>query len=143
MHRLILISALIIVVACSEIAPTTTPVPGRWYTAEQIEQGRGLYAMHCAVCHAADGSATAAWRTPDADGNYPPPPLNGTAHTWHHPLLLLDETIANGGAQFGGVMPGFAGVMDADERMATIAWFQSLWPDDIFLKWQEIDARSR
>lgn len=118
-------------------------VTGRWYSVEQVERGRGLYQAHCAVCHAADGSATAQWRKPGADGNYPPPPLNGTAHTWHHPLDLLSDTIANGGAQFGGVMPGFGAVLNEDDRLAVVAWFQSLWTDDIYGKWQEIDARNR
>ncbi len=70
------------------------------------------------TCHAADGSATVEWRTPDAAGNYPPPPLNGTAHTWHHPLEVLDSTIANGGIALGGVMPGFAAALDEEERMS-------------------------
>jgi mono/diheme cytochrome c family protein len=143
MHRLILISVVLLAAACSEPGPSAVPVDGRWYTADQVDQGRGLYALHCSVCHAADGSATADWRALDANGNYPPPPLNGTAHTWHHPLDLLDDTLANGGAQFGGVMPGFAGVMDGSERLATVAWFQSLWSDEIYRKWQEIDSRSR
>ncbi len=109
----------------------------------QVEIGAPLYQAHCAVCHAADGSATDEWRTPDALGNYPPPPLNGTAHTWHHPLAVLDDTIANGGIRFGGVMPGFAPVLSAEERLAIIAWFQSLWPDEIYARWAEIDQRSR
>lgn len=96
----------------------------------------------CAVCHAEDGSATSEWRTPDPAGNYPPPPLNGTAHTWHHPLDMLDHTIANGGMEYGGLMPGFAGTLDKSERLAIIAWFQSLWTDDIYARWSEINDRS-
>jgi len=134
---------LFLVAACSENAPDQENVPGRWYTVEQVESGAALYQMHCAACHAADGSATEEWRTPDADGNYPPPPLNGTAHTWHHPLEVLDNTIANGGIAFGGVMPGFADALSSDDRMAIIAWFQSLWPDDIYERWQAIDERSQ
>lgn len=143
MYRLFLISAVLLVAACAKSESPSLAVEGRWYTAGQVEQGRGLYTVHCAVCHAADGSATADWRKLDANGNYPPPPLNGTAHTWHHPLDLLDDTIANGGTQFGGVMPGFSAVMDRSERLAVVAWFQSLWTDDIYLKWQEINSRSR
>lgn len=143
MYRLFLVSAVLFVAACAESGSPPVPVEGRWYTAGQVEEGRGLYANHCAVCHAADGSATAEWRTLDANGNYPPPPLNGTAHTWHHPLDLLDDTIANGGVQFGGVMPGFSAVTDKSERLAIVAWFQNLWTDDIYRKWQEIDSRNR
>ena len=91
----------LLLAACSGDAPDEDPVRGRWYTATQVETGKSLYQMHCATCHAADGSATAQWRTPDAAGNYPPPPLNGTAHTWHHPLELLDITLADGGIALG------------------------------------------
>ena len=129
--------------ACSGSAPNQENVPGRWYTAAQLDSGETLYQSFCAACHAADGSATEEWRTPAADGNYPPPPLNGTAHTWHHPLEVLDNTIANGGIAFGGVMPGFADALSSDDRMAIIAWFQSLWPDDIYERWQAIDERSQ
>jgi mono/diheme cytochrome c family protein len=129
--------------ACSGNSPDQDTVPGRWYTASQAAAGESLYQLHCAACHAADGSATAEWRTPDANGQYPPPPLNGTAHTWHHPLEMLDTTIANGGLAFGGVMPGFSESLPRDERLAIIAWFQSLWSDDIYARWQAIDERSR
>ncbi len=132
---------LFLVAACSGNSPDQETVPGRWYTVAQVESGAALYQMHCAACHAADGSATAEWRTADADGNYPPPPLDGTAHTWHHPLEVLDNTIANGGIAFGGVMPGFADALSSDGRMAVIAWFQSLWPDDIYERWHSIDER--
>lgn len=138
--RLFLLAVLMQIVGC-EPAPET--VPGRWYTEAQVAAGEPLYQTYCAVCHAADGSATAEWRTPLPDGNYPPPPLNGTAHTWHHPLEVLDSTIANGGAEFGGVMPGFGAALDEADRMAIIAWFQSLWSDDIYARWEAIELRTR
>ncbi len=112
---------------CSGRGPDQATVPGRWYTEAQVESGESLYQSHCAVCHGADGSATADWRTLNPSGHYPPPPLNGSAHTWHHPLGVLKETIANGGIAFGGVMPGFADTLSRDDRLAVIAWFQSLW----------------
>ena len=117
------------------------PLAGRWYSAVQVSEGEALYQVHCAICHGADGSATSAWRTPDENGIYPPPPLDGSAHTWHHPLALLDKTIIDGGAAFGGVMPGFGNVLDSNERHAIIAWCQSLWSDELYSRWQAIDAR--
>lgn len=143
MRQIALIFSFVLLAACAETEEPKTPIAGRWYTEAQVERGRGLYLAHCAVCHAADGSATSDWRKPGPDGHYPPPPLNGSAHTWHHSLALLDDTIANGGEPFGGVMPGFAIVLDASERQAVIAWFQSLWPDEIYDRWLEIDSRDR
>ena len=133
---------LIMLLSLSACGDTQTPVEGRWYSEEQVAAGEPLYQTYCSVCHGADGSATAEWRTVDAAGNYPPPPLNGSAHTWHHPLEVLDATIVAGGAEFGGVMPGFGEVLDAEDRLAIIAWFQSLWSDDIYQRWREIDERS-
>ena len=93
------------------------------------------------MCHGVDGSATEDWRTVDANGNFPPPPLNGSAHTWHHPLEVLTDTIANGGAQYGGIMPGFSAVIDDEQSLAIVAYIQSWWSDDIYDRWAEIDGR--
>ena len=139
--RIVAAFLLLPLAACAE--PAADTVPGRWYTAGQVAAGAPLYQRYCAACHAVDGSATPDWRTPDDSGNYPPPPLDGTAHTWHHPLDVLTHTIAEGGAAFGGVMPGFAAVLDDDERLAVVAWVQSLWSDQIYRRWEEIDTRSR
>ena len=143
MRQIMSMFVFLVLVACAESEVPSAPIEGRWYTAAQVERGQGLYQVHCAVCHADDGSATPEWRTPGPGGHYPPPPLNGSAHTWHHPLELLNDTIANGGVQFGGIMPGFSAVLDDGERLAVIAWFQSLWPEDIYAKWHEIDSRDR
>ena len=118
-------------------------MPGRWYTQAQVDAGTSLYQVHCAACHAVDGSATADWRDLDTSGHYPPPPLDGTGHTWHHPLEVLDYTIATGGVALGGVMPGFAEALSIDDRLAIIAWIQSLWPDAVYARWVAIDERSR
>ncbi|MGI9203718.1 MAG: c-type cytochrome [Woeseiaceae bacterium] len=136
-----IITILILCGACSKVPQAEAPLPGRWYTASQVTAGEPLYQQYCATCHAADGSATSEWRTPDANGNYPPPPLNGSAHTWHHPLEVLDQTIVNGGVEFGGVMPGFGTVLAEADRLAIIAWFQSLWADDIYRRWWAIEQR--
>ena len=135
--------AVFMLAACGSAEPTAPTVPGRWYTPAQVDAGQSHYVTNCAICHGADGSATADWRTPDANGKYPPPPLNGTAHTWHHSLALLNYTIENGGAEFNGMMPGFGGVLDQNQRLSIIAYLQEWWPDDIYAKWEEINARGR
>ena len=75
------------------------------------------------------------WRKTLADGSYPPPPLNGTAHARHHPLSLLLRTIRKGGAQIGGKMPGFGKKLNEKEQLGSIAFFQSKWSDKTYQGW--------
>ena len=75
------------------------------------------------------------WRKPLADGSYPPPPLDGTAHAWHHPLKQLVKTIRDGGVVYGGKMPGFRSTLGLAEQLATIAYFQSYWDEEIYRRW--------
>jgi len=113
----------------------------RWYTGQQVEQGKTLYLAHCIACHNQQATGTTEWRRTGADGNYPPPPLNGTAHAWHHALSVLERSIAQGGVPNGGVMPGFAATLSQQEIRATIAYFQSFWPDEIYARWHAINNR--
>ncbi len=107
----------------------------RWYSDEQVLQGERLFRQNCASCHGQNAEATADWKKADANGNYPPPPLNGTAHAWHHDLDLLRRTVREGGAKLGGQMPAFEEVLDAGEIDNVIAYFQSKWPDDLYQRW--------
>lgn len=130
------------IAGCGTDEPIDSPVPGRWYTNEQVEQGRELYQTHCASCHGDRAQGLAAdWRKTDANGNYPPPPLNGSAHAWHHPLEVLETTIAEGGEPIGGVMPAFADSLDEQGIRATVAYFQNFWLGEIYAQWEEIDSR--
>ena len=77
-------------------------LPGKWYSASQLELGKEVYNQNCMVCHGDQGQGLADdWRKPLADGSYPPPPLNGSAHTWHHPISTLLRTINDGGIPIG------------------------------------------
>lgn len=112
----------------------------RWYTASQVAVGRGVFADNCAVCHGVEAQGTVAdWRARLADGKFPPPPLNGSAHAWHHPLSVLLQQIDNGGLDLGGSMPPFADVLDDDAKLAAIAYFQSFWSDEIYMQWNRMN----
>lgn len=140
--RLIYVAAVIGgLVGCDAQTPGSTTVNGRWYTAEQVDLGRSLFSTYCADCHGDSAEGTGDWRKADENGNYPPPPLNGTAHTWHHPMRILGQTIAAGGVPFGGAMPGFSEVLTNEEARAIISYFQNIWPDQIYARWQEINDR--
>lgn len=137
-----IIALLIALAGCDEFGSSVEQqVSGRWYTQSQVEQGQELFQMHCAVCHGAKAEGTVNWFKRDAEGNYPPPPLDGTAHAWHHPMPVLESVIAEGGVAFGGLMPGFANTLQEEEIRSAIAYFQSQWPEDIYQQWLDINGR--
>lgn len=115
----------------------------RWYFAEQAERGAIIFASHCAVCHGRQAESTPHWKTPTDSGHYPPPPLNGSAHAWHHPLSILGRTIYNGGAPVGGLMPPFKDKLSESDIIDVIAHFQSYWDQSIYERWLEIEMTSR
>jgi mono/diheme cytochrome c family protein len=122
-------------------AQVRQPDTGRWYTEQQVQKGARVFAVYCAACHGGRAQADENWRQRGPDGKFPPPPLNGTAHAWHHPLFELREIIRDGSDPQLGNMPGWREVLSDEEIDATIAWFQSLWPHEVYEAWREIDER--
>ena len=108
---------------------------GRWYDPEQVTRGAQLFQDNCASCHGADAEAIVNWKEKDSEGKYPPPPLDGSAHAWHHSPIQLRKTIQQGSIQLGGVMPEFASKLNDDDIDAVVAFFQSKWPDQTYQKW--------
>jgi len=113
----------------------------RWYTPLHLQSGERLYKKHCIVCHNTDARGTLDWKKTRANGDYPPPPLNGSAHAWHHDLSTLTQTIQDGGVPLGGVMPAFRSQLTNNEILAVIAYFQNFWSDDIYASWLELGGR--
>ena len=139
--RVTVLAALgILVSACDTQTPDMMHVDadtGRWYSDELRSQGEAVFSANCAVCHgdAAQG-LTEDWRARQADGSFPPPPLNGSAHAWHHPLAVLLQVIDAGGTALG--MPGFSGQLNRQEKLAAIAFFQAYWSDETYAQWQQM-----
>ncbi|MEJ2407109.1 MAG: cytochrome c [Candidatus Thiodiazotropha sp.] len=98
----------------------------------RLAQGARLYQMNCAECHGSHAQGAPDWRQRDADGMFPPPPLNGTGHAWHHPTNMLRHVIANGSPGDQGNMPAWGDRLSGEEIDAIIAWFQSKWPDPFY-----------
>lgn len=108
----------------------------RGYDADMLEQGQTLYQENCASCHGQNAEGTVkSWQERGKDGKLPPPPLNGTAHTWHHPIKGLAHTIRNGTLSIGGNMPPWKDKLSNDEIFSIIIWLTSLWPDEIYQAW--------
>ncbi len=108
---------------------------GRWYSPNQASRGELLFRDNCSSCHGVNAEATANWKQTDSNGKYPPPPLDGSAHTWHHSLESLKLTIREGGAQIGGMMPAFEAKLNEGDMDAVIAYFQSKWPEPTYRLW--------
>ena len=109
----------------------------RWYSAEQQKLGNTVFQKNCSVCHGNKAQATPNWKQTNANGQYPPPPLNGSAHAWHHSLDTLRRSVREGGQKIGGLMPSFEKTLSAYERDNAIAYFQSQWSDELYDKWSE------
>ena len=118
-------------------APVQRPPIERWYSQAQVTRGDALFQENCASCHKPDASGTPNWRETNAEGKYPPPPLNGTAHAWHHPLSILRRTVRVGGVPLGGTMPGFGEKLNSGQVDDILAWVQSHWSDEIYRVWHE------
>ena len=107
-----------------------------WDDPEAIAKGEELFAKNCASCHGVKAVGPGVdWRKKTADGRFPPPPLNGSAHAWHHDPKLLDRIIAEGGKMYGksydGWMPAFGDRLEAADRLAIIKYLHSLWPEKV------------
>lgn len=130
--KLILLLVSILSLAACDNAPSTE-IQNR-----QVSQGKHVFDTHCQECHGVNARGVVKdWQKPGEDGKYPAPPLNGTAHAWHHDTKSLLGTINRGGIPLGGTMPAFKETLADDEKNAVLAYIQSLWPEDIYKAWKE------
>lgn len=121
--------------------------PDTRYDRSQVDparliQGRDLFRKNCTVCHGLNAEGAANWQKRDKDGKFPAPPLNGTAHAWHHPKKALMYTIKNGTKKLGGNMPGWKDRFKEEEIESIILWFQSKWPEELYQAWVRRDKES-
>jgi mono/diheme cytochrome c family protein len=149
--------AAVLLVACegeAPPAPKTTPAGvappaadpavarGRGLDPAAAARGAELYGANCAVCHGAHAQGAPDWHKPGPDGKYPPPPLDGSAHAWHHPRAALRHTIKEGTTRLGGNMPAWKDKLSDAEIEAIIDWIVMRWPDEVYRAWLEIESRS-
>tara|TARA_R110001592_G_scaffold200586_1_gene449460 strand:+ start:1387 stop:1860 length:474 start_codon:yes stop_codon:yes gene_type:complete len=110
----------------------------RWYDSSNVSLGKSVYEANCKSCHLQDAKGTQDWKKTMSDDSYPPPPLNGTAHAWHHSINVLLTVINDGGIPNGGKMPAFKNSLSQDQKLSVIAYVQSFWTDEIYSKWEAI-----
>jgi mono/diheme cytochrome c family protein len=127
---LLLITSLVLV-ACDNTPTANAQNP-------QITQGKQVFEAHCQVCHGTEAAGLVEdWQKPGLDGKYPAPPLNGTAHAWHHDMKTLLGTIDRGGIPLGGSMPAFKNTLTEEEKFAVLVYIQSLWPEKLYQAWKD------
>jgi mono/diheme cytochrome c family protein len=142
--HLIFIAAVLSLAACGKKSPPPKAeiAPVRTFDAALVERGRIAYQKNCASCHGDHAQGAPDWHKPDANGKWPPPPLNGTGHAWHHPRAALERTIRDGTIVLGGNMPAWGDKLTRQDIDAIIAWFQQKWPDELYAAWWRMDRQS-
>ena len=84
------------------VPPVPTLDPAR------VSQGAALYAQSCASCHGANLEGAPDWKKSLPDGSLPPPPNDGSGHTWHHSDTVLLDIISSGGDRaYNSKLPAF------------------------------------
>lgn len=108
-------------------------------TDESVALGKNIFDVNCIGCHGESGVGVVKdWKERMGDGKFPAPPINGTAHAWHHSPKSLLSTINNGGVRLGGWMPGFKDKLNNNEKQGLLDYIYSLWPAELQSKY---DAR--
>lgn len=138
---LMLVASAIALAGCDSGAQAVA-AKSRGATAQKVAEGERLYQANCAECHGKAAQGAFDWRRRLPDGSFPPPPLNGSGHAWHHPKPMLHNVIKHG-SPGGGKMPAWKDKLNDAQIEAVIAWFQSLWPEPIYEAWAERDARAK
>lgn len=109
----------------------------------QVARGKAVYEKFCLECHGAGGKGQPGdWRIRDADGRYPPPPLDSSAHAWHHPTAVLLEVIREGSPDGQGNMPAWKGKLSEQEMQDVVAYIKSLWSDEVYALWWKMEQQS-
>lgn len=113
----------------------------RWYTQEQVLKGEKVFNSNCVFCHKTNAVGTKIWKKMLPNGHYPPPPLNGTAHAWHHSFSQTIDIITNGGKSYQGLMPSFKNKLSKDDIVNVTSYFQNFWNEEIYELWIKNEER--
>ncbi len=113
--------------------PPTKADPG---DVAQVQRGKKVYDIFCALCHGADLEGQADWRTRKPDGKLPAPPHDETGHTWHHSDEMLFGMIKQGMVppyapkEYPTDMPGWGSTLKDNDIWAVLAYIKSRWPEE-------------
>ena len=117
--------------------------PSRNLHFAQLARGQAIYTRYCLKCHGEAGKGQVLdWRIRDADGHFPPPPLDDSAHAWHHPTAALLEVIREGSPAGQGKMPAWKDKLSEQEMQDVVVYIKSLWSEPVYRLWWNIERQS-
>jgi mono/diheme cytochrome c family protein len=124
-------------------AETGEAVVERKLDPAQVARGKAVYEKYCIECHGNGGKGPPGdWRVRDADGHFPPPPLDDSAHAWHHPTAALLQVIREGSPQGQGKMPAWQDRLAGQDMQDVVAYIKSLWSDEVYTLWSKVEQQS-
>ena len=138
------VATVLLVGACGKKEPETPAVKDQanrpFSTDSSLLRGVRLFQEHCAQCHGPEAQGHPDWRNPQVVAA---PPLNGTGNEWKRRKQDMIATIQNGVQRHGEpVMPAWKGRLSDQDIEDIIAWFQALWPADVYDRWRKANAQS-
>jgi mono/diheme cytochrome c family protein len=120
-------------------APAVKDQANRPVSANSLFRGVRLFQEYCAQCHGPEAQGHPDWRNPQVAAA---PPLNGTGNEWKRRKQDMIATIQNGATRNGDpVMPAWKGRLSDQDIEDIIAWFQALWPVDVYERWRKANAQ--
>jgi mono/diheme cytochrome c family protein len=135
-------AAALLVGACGKKEPETPAVKdqaNRPFTTDSLYRGVRLYQEHCALCHGPEAQGHPDWQNPQVVAA---PPLNGGGNVWKRRKQDMIAIIQNGAKRHGDpVMPAWKGRLSDQDIEDIIAWFQALWPADVYESWRKANAQ--
>ena len=97
-----------------------------------VANGEGLYKKNCIACHGEKGVGEnpANIYAMDEKGNYVAPPLNESAHAWHHTDEQLMEIILKGSSR-NPRMIAWEKSISKDDARSLVEYIKSLWSERV------------
>lgn len=108
----------LVVLVVGQIKPSS----GSLTASAQPAQGKVLYEKNCVDCHGAEGRGVPGWQNQERGA----PPLDSSAHAWHHDDASLLAMIMDKPAP-DSLMPAWRGVLTREDTLDVLAYVKSLW----------------
>ena len=102
------------------------PSSGSLTASAEPARGKQLYDQYCVACHGVEGRGQPGWQLQPRGA----PPLDSSAHAWHHEdaqllTMILDKPAPD------SLMPAWRGVLSRDDALHIVAYMKSLWTPHI------------